>query len=137
MIHYLSRRTFNPAVRPTQLIYDWIFSSLILVFFCKKSFNELQPFANILMIRLPFPLILCLEFQTPGILLISLAHQQLVTRYRNHFIYGISQGNPSSTMPCLVTRHRPGEPGDNSTSAENLFKFCRRGSPEYREAVSV
>ena len=31
--------TFNPAVRPTQLIYDWIFSSLILVFLLQIIFQ--------------------------------------------------------------------------------------------------
>ena len=45
-------------------------------------------------------MILCLGFQTPSILLISLAPQPLATRYRNHFIYGISQGNPSNTTLC-------------------------------------
>ena len=94
--------TFNPAVRPTQLICDWIFYRWSRNFFCKYIFQwalTLRKYTDNQIFFFPC-MILCLGFQTPSILLISLAHQLLATRYRNHFIYGISQGNPSNTMLC-------------------------------------
>ena len=71
-------------------------------FFCKYIFQwalTLRKYTDNQIFFFPC-MILCLGFQTPSILLISLAPQLLATRYRNHFIYGISQGNPSNTTLC-------------------------------------